>query len=413
MGIFDWFKKVLGGGDPAVDDSAASDVIPQPHKETKPAPPPHKQDPSATYREPRLQPKRPLKNYWDTRPRVFEEGEAGRLFSASMRTRNKDLRTRAANVARLEARGLPKWTTQDDIADDLGVTRGVLYWLACHRWTDTQTHYIQFDVPKRSGGTRTIMAPKRRLKAVQRRLLKFLVGRLAVTEHAHGFVAGRSVKTNAEPHVGKRVVIRFDLQDFFGTVTFARVRGFLIAQGYGFDVATTLALLMTEAIRQPVEVDGTVVYVPVGHRSCVQGAPTSPAMCNAIAAKLDRRLAGLAAANGFVYTRYADDLTLSGDDESRIGHLLRRVGEIVADEGFALNTKKTRVMRSGGRQRVTGVTVNKELGLSRKERRRLRAKIHKLGPGCSADERDQLRGQLAYLRMLNPDQADALQPDWL
>jgi retron-type reverse transcriptase len=257
------------------------------------------------------------------------------------------------------------------------------------------------------------MAPKKGLKAVQRSLLQLLSGGLAASDYAHGFVKGRSVRTNAEPHVGKRIVLRFDLENFFGTVTFGRVRGYLLAMGYGFEVATSLALLMTEAERQPVDVDGELRYVPVGHRYCVQGAPTSPLMCNAITTKLDHRLAGLAKAYGFSYTRYADDLTVSGDDESKIAVLLRRVGEIVEAEGFKLNQRKTRVLRSGNRQSVAGVVVNDTLGLSRKDRRILRAKIHRMTASSPSPEIHKLRGELAYLHMLNPAQAEALRPDWL
>src|SRR5439155_13398728 len=173
-----------------------------------------------------------------------------------------------------------------------------------------------------SGGKRLIMAPKRRLKMVQRKLLELLVERLPVSEHAHAFRRGRSIRTGAEPHVGKRFVLKLDLKDFFPSVTFARVRGLLIAYGYSYPVATTLTILMTEAERQPVEVDGTIFHVPVGERHCVQGAPTSPGLCNVIALRLDRRLSGLAKKRGFAFTRYADDLIFSGNaDRAKVQEL--------------------------------------------------------------------------------------------
>src|SRR5439155_16123266 len=113
-----------------------------------------------------------------------------------------------------------------------------------------------------SGGKRLIMAPKRRLKMVQRKLLELLVERLPMSEHAHAFRRGRSIRSGAEPHVGKRSVLKLDLKDLFPSVSAARVRALLIACGYSFPVATTLAVLMTEAERQPVEVDGQVFHVP-------------------------------------------------------------------------------------------------------------------------------------------------------
>ncbi|MEI9866352.1 MAG: reverse transcriptase family protein [Limisphaerales bacterium] len=197
-----------------------------------------------------------------------------------------------------------------------------------------------------------------------------------VPHHDLGLRRGRSIRTGAEPHVGKRFVLKLDLKDFFPTVTCARVRGLLIAYGYSYPVATTLAVVMTEAERQPVEVEGSVFHVPVGQRHCVQGAPTSPGICNALLLRLDHRLAGLAKKRGLVYTRYADDLTFSGEVDRTAAHKFRTlVNRIVFEEGFVIHPDKTRLMGQGNRQTVTGVVVNRTLGLSRQERRRLRACI--------------------------------------
>ena len=196
-------------------------------------------------------------------------------------------------------------------------------------------------------------------------------------------------------------------------MTFARVRGYLIACGYSYPVATTLAVVMTEAKRQPVDVNGEIFHVPVGQRHCVQGAPTSPGVCNAIVAKLDRRLAGLARKFGLAYTRYADDLTFSGDiDAAAIGRLLHHANAIIGAEGFATNAGKTRVMHRAGRQRVTGVTVNHVLGLSRSERRKLRAAVHHVAKGKPVEPATSVRGKIAYLAMLNAAQADRLLRYW-
>jgi hypothetical protein len=338
---------------------------------------------------------------------------ARRLFAGTLRTRNRRLRDLLPDEAQLQRYGLPVWTTEADVAAALGLSVPALRFFSIHREAERVAHYVRFSVPKRSGGRRVILAPKRRLKALQRKLLALLVGRLPVSDWAHGFRRGRSVRTGAEPHVGKAVLPRLDLQDFFPTVTFGRVRGLLIALGYGYVVATVLAVLMTEAERQPVQVDGNVFHVPVGQRQCVQGAPTSPGLCNAIALRLDRRLAGLARSLGFVYTRYADDLTFSGDRAGHVNVLREKATRIIREEGFAVNEAKTRVLRKGRCQRVTGVVVNQVLGLSRRERRRLRAMIHQLRPNLQVGPADpscvaHLRGKLGYLAMLNPDQAAAL-----
>src|SRR6266567_1704120 len=342
--------------------------------------------------------------------KVMSVPEAERLFGGTMRTRNRSLRDLTTDEEQLNRYGLPIWKTEEDVATALGISLKELWFFSIHRERERQPHYITFAIPKRSGGKRLIMAPKRRLKMVQRKLLELLVEKLPVSEHAHAFRRGRSIRTGAEAHVGKRFVLKLDLTDFFPTVTCARVRGLLIAYGYSYPVATTLAVVMTEAERQPVEVDGQVFHVPVGQRHCVQGAPTSPGICNALLLRLDHRLAGLAKKRGLVYTRYADDLTFSGEVDRTTAHKFRVVvNRIVSAEGFVIHPDKTQLMGQGNRQTVTGVVVNQVLGLSRQERRRLRAMAHQLRHESEGEHRHALnalfRGKLAYLSMLNPHQA--------
>jgi retron-type reverse transcriptase len=366
-------------------------------------------------RDPRLLPKRkPPDNVWP-RPRrrkVMTFEDATRLFGATLRTKNRRIRDLLADEEQLQRYGLPLWKTEQDVADALDVSLGTLRHFSIHRDAEPVTHYVTFRIPKRNGQSRLIMAPKSRLKHIQRLLLRALVDKLPVSPHAHGFRSGRSIRSGAEPHVGKAVVLKMDLKDFFPSVTFGRVRGLLIALGYGYPVATTLAVLMTEAERQPVELDGRVVHVPVGPRHCVQGAPTSPGVCNALCLRLDRRLAGLARKYGWTYTRYADDLTFSGDSAEHAQTIRRLATRVCNDEGFQVHPDKTRVMRRGSRQTVTGVVVNRTAGLSRRERRLLRATIHRLKRGApdkpATLTETQIRGKLAYLRMLNADQAAAL-----
>ena len=159
---------------------------------------------------------------------------------------------------------------------------------------------------------------------------------------AHGFCKGHSVATNAAPHVGKSVVIKLDIADCFPTIHVGRVRGLLIGYGYSYPVAQTLAVMMTEPPRQPVEVDGQLYHVPVGPRVCVQGAPTSPGLCNAILRRLDYRLAGLARKYGFEYTRYADDMSFSGHSLADIKPIVTIAARIAREEGLPLNRDKTR-----------------------------------------------------------------------
>jgi len=369
-------------------------------------------------RDNRLLPKLPRDpSRWLALPKIkyLTEREADRLFGPTLRTRNRDVMDLAADEAQLKRFGLPVWKTEADVAAALSLTIGQLRHLSQHRQRETVAHYITFAIRKRSGGERLIHAPKRRLKEVLRKLDRLLVRKLPKSEHAHGFVRGRSIASNAAGHVGHAVVLRFDIKDCFPTIHYGRVRGLLIALGYSYPVAAALSVLMTEAPRQPVAAEGKLYHVPTGPRVCVQGAPTSPGLCNAILLRLDRRLAGLARMYRFAYTRYADDLTFSGDNTHMIAKILKLVPEIVKAEGFAINAEKTRIMKAGQRQSVTGVVVNKAMGLSRQERRKLRAALHRLrtradaaDAAASATERMRLTGKLAYLAMLNKAQAAVL-----
>src|SRR5688572_5004633 len=357
-------------------------------------------------RDERLMPKAPRSAGFTKPPKVMAAREAARLFAGTLRTRNRELRTLACDEAQLARYGLPLWRHEEDVARALQLTVGQLRHFSTHRERERTHHYVTYGIKKRSGGVRIIHAPKRRLKKVLRILHQELVSKLPVSRHAHGFIKERSVKTGAEEHVRKPVLLRLDLKDFFPSVTSARVRGFLIAMGYGYPVAAVLAVLMTEALRQPVEIDGETFFVPVGPRMCVQGAPTSPGICNAILLRMDRRIAGIAKKHEFAYTRYADDMTFSGASEEAAHRLRLAVERVIREEGFEVNSKKTRIMKRGGRQLVTGVTVNEVLGLSRKKRRRIRAMIHQASKnGADPKRRAELNGMLAWVHMLNPAQA--------
>ena len=260
-----------------------------------------------------------------------------------------------------------------ELAEALGLTVPRLRWLAFHTEVASRTHYVQFAVPKRSGGTRTLSVPHRTLSEAQRWVFDRIVGKLGVEPPAHGFVTGRGILTNAAPHAGKAVVVNMDLEGFFPSIGFARVRSVFQRLGYSPAVATILALLCTECPRRRVEYDGVPYHVATGPRGLPQGACTSPALSNQVARRLDRRLLGLATRLGLTYTRYADDLTFSGDDPLRgaIGYLMARVRHIAQDEGFTVNQAKSRVLRRNAAQMVTGLVVNDRPGVPREEIRRL------------------------------------------
>jgi RNA-directed DNA polymerase len=320
------------------------------------------------------------------------------------------------NVAKLHRIGLPILYSEQDLADWLGIPLARLRWYTYDRPADTFWHYKRYVVPKRSGGERVILAPKRDLKALQRKVLDGIVAKVPTAPAAHGFIAGHSTLTNAQPHVGKKVILKLDLKDFFPSITFARVRGLFISLGYSFPVASALALCCTEYDREPYEYEGKQYYVSIGPRHLVQGAPTSPGLANLVAWRLDRRLDGLARKRGFVYTRYADDLTFSGNDDTQVAGLRTLTQRIIDDERFQSNPKKTRIARQSARQIVTGLVVNNAPAVPRRERRRLRAILHNAEKtGLDAQNREQrpnfrayLNGMIAYIHMASARHAAQL-----
>jgi len=314
--------------------------------------------------------------------------------------------------ARRLANDLPEIGSAQELAKALGLTIPQLRWLAFHRDVDRGTHYDRWLIPKSNGKLRLISAPKPKLKAAQRWIARNITERLPVHGAAHGFLSGRSTLTNAAAHAGAAVLVKFDLRDFYPTITMPRVKGLLRKAGLNEQVATVLALLCTESPRDVLPVGNEVQYVATGPRSLPQGAPTSPSITNALCLRLDLRLSGLAAFLGCTYTRYADDLTFSfstAEGASHIGRLKSGVARIVTDEGFALHTEKTRVLRSGRCQKVTGLVVNAPsvaappARVPRAARRRLRAAIHNREQGRSRGDLDSLHGWAAYVFMTDPD----------
>jgi hypothetical protein len=304
---------------------------------------------------------------------------------------------------------LPALGDVEALARALGLTIPRLRWLAYHRDVDTGTHYHRWQVPKRDGTPRLISAPKPELKAAQRWITREVTEHLPLHGAAHGFITGRSIATNARVHAGARVIVKLDIRGFYPTVTMRRVKGLLRRAGLGEQVATVMALLATESPREEVVTHGKTHFVALGPRSLPQGAPTSPSITNALCLRLDCRLSGLAKKLGCRYTRYADDLTFSwhGQAGSQIGALLRGAGMIVRAEGFEIHAKKTRVMREGARQKVTGLVVNQAPAdrptarVPRKTQRELRAAIRnrELGRPGKGETLEQLKGMAAFVMM--------------
>ncbi len=325
---------------------------------------------------------------------------------------------------------LPVLDRLDDLATFLDVSHVDLDWfsdpkgLARSAHDAPLQHYRVSHRPAPSGAIRVLEAPKPRLKAIQRRLLDEVASLIPPHEAARGFRPGGSVRSYAAPHASRPVVVRLDLEAFFASVTVSRIYGIWRTAGYPEPVAHCLAGLVTcvlprsawRAVPAPAD-DGLLdAHWRLGRRLAAphlpQGAPTSPAMANLAAFRLDVRLTALARSWGGRYTRYADDLAFSGDAGWGTGtsRLIDAIEVIVRDEGFRLNARKTGVMPHAGRQRLAGLVVNDRPRVARDQVDILRAILHNCRTyGPSTQNRDDvpaweehLRGRIAWVTQHDP-----------
>jgi RNA-directed DNA polymerase len=331
-------------------------------------------------------------------------------------------------VARIDSVG--------SLAERLELSTGQLAWLADARGLERTAgqeklrNYRYRWVRRRTGLPRLIEAPKARLKEVQRWVLHEILDHVPAHAAAHGFTPGRSVHTHATLHIGRRVVLRLDLRDFFAAIPAGRVYGMFRTLGYTHDVAHTLTALCTnsipawvwEATDRPLHPRLIQPHFWLGRQLATphlpQGAPTSPALANLAAFRLDRRLTGLSTAFHLRYSRYADDLTFSGPRLAGRANraLIGLVAQIAAEEGFRVHPDKSSLRTDAQRQVVTGIVVNRKLNIARDDYDRLKARLHRLavdGPDSprSADGVDpqaHLRGQVAWVASLNSGRGEKL-----
>ncbi|NNE21835.1 MAG: RNA-directed DNA polymerase [Rhizobiales bacterium] len=268
-------------------------------------------------------------------------------------------------------------------------------------------HYHYLLHPKKSGGLRLIEAPKHALKSIQRQILRGILDKVPTHDDAFGFVRGRCCVGAAARHAGEQVVVNFDLKDFFPSVGTGRVFGLFRCLGYPNTVAGLLTgLCTTRTPHRLLKRLNPADRAQYRERHLPQGAPTSPALANHVAFALDRRLAGLARSIGANYSRYADDLSFSGDLQIS-ATLLGIVPQIVHEEGLSLNPHKTHIMSAGSRQLVTNIVVNRHVNVTREKFDKIKATIH----ACAKPDderlsdpvfRAKLLGQIGWVETVNP-----------
>ena len=255
-------------------------------------------------------------------------------------------------------------------------------------------NYKTFEVPKKNGSTRCINAPLEPLKGIQRRLAKKLIK--IQEEHylknsiVQGFTRKRGIISNAKNHRNKKFIINMDLENFFDSIHFGRVKGYFHKNKH-FELPDAIA--------------GCLANLVCYNGRLPQGAPSSPVITNLICAIMDRRIAAVAKKYKMTYTRYADDLTFSTNLPSFIDKqtsFFIEIGKIVEENGFALNLKKTRISLRDSRQEVTGLVVNHKIGVKREFYKLTRAILDHIFKGEYCEfSMNEIEGRLAFINQID------------
>jgi RNA-directed DNA polymerase len=281
--------------------------------------------------------------------------------------------------------------------EHLGLLVGYKYKFLLKISNKSEKFYRSFKIPKKSGGEREISEPLPSLKEIQRWILDEILYKCSVSRYAKAYIHKRSIRDNARFHLNQKNVLAIDIKDFFPSLHFEKIYGFFVNLGYSVPVATMLSNLCSLNGGLP------------------QGAPTSPALSNILMLKVDKQISGFIKENDIHYTRYADDMTFSGDFNP--AKVIRFVRSVLDEEGLRINEKKTRVRNPGQRQEVTGVIVNEKMQASREMRKKLRQAVYyieKYGLASHLEKTENFRANHIYhllgisnfILFLNPEDKD-------
>ena len=263
--------------------------------------------------------------------------------------------------------------------------------------------YVSYSISKKSGKPRHIDAPIGNLKTWQKQILKNILNKFSASQIAHGFVKGRSPLTNAERHVGAKILIKVDIANFFNNISQQQV----------FDALKTFLnkyypiITLTNNNLDLLYLSELLTY----KRRIPQGAPTSPCLTNLICLGMDRDLIKLSNKYNCVITRYADDITISSNQDIPINNILSSINHILKKFNFTMRWAKTKVCTKAHCMQVTGIVVNEKINIKRSQYRNLRAQLHQLSKNkikITKNDFEILRGKVEWIRTLNQNKAFSL-----
>lgn len=272
-----------------------------------------------------------------------------------------------------------------------------------HRLVENASqHYKIYEIPKRNGDMRKIAHPSRELKAVQRWITKVIVNRLPVHDAATAYRKGSGIRENAERHRTTKYTNRYDFSNFFPSFKRHSVQSFIQ------DEAARFGIVLNGA---DAEFVGKIVS---RYDRLTIGAPSSPAITNAMMFEFDQRMFDYCTRNELIYTRYADDIFVSSYEPDKLSNLDYRIAEAkrgLAHLNLRLNRRKTVFLSKKYRRTITGViiTPQHELSIGRNRKREIKSLIYRWINGkLESWEVHYMRGLVAFARDIEPSFEDAL-----
>ena len=245
------------------------------------------------------------------------------------------------------------YTTLEDLEQDLGFPAKTLYGLS----NNLDKHYRNTFIPKHDGSKRKLSVPDLILKRVQKSIADNILTQYPISNYAKAYKAGSSVQRNALPHVGKKKILKLDIEGFFDNILFSRVKEVVFRE---------------DKFSEPIRILLTMLCYY--KESLPQGAPTSPAITNIIMYDFDEKVGKYCAENNISYTRYSDDMTFSGDFDEKL--VIAFVKDELRKLGLFLKSRKTAVIPNTKRQTVTGIVVNEKIGLTKDYKNKIRQEVY-------------------------------------
>lgn len=294
--------------------------------------------------------------------------------------------------------GIPPIESIKDMSELINLSERFIY----HLNTSINYFYKEVKVKRKNKKIRILACPSKRLKAVQAWILRNILDKISVEHAAVAYVKGKNLLDNLEVHKSNKFIICLDIENFFGAISQMWVYSLFRSLGYNKNISYIFANLCTYKGSLP------------------QGGVTSPSLSNILCKRLDRRILGYTGARNIAYSRYADDITLSGNNPNILLKSVEFVKSIIEDEGFNLNMDKYRVIRPGHCRKITGLIISDDnicVGIGRRKKKELRAKIHNLKSGKLSEQEAKkmelhIKGWLSFLEAIDQTGYEQIKKYW-